>query len=149
MLKKIEKLIPAALDAIDQNLVQYDDKKVKVIPSGYQSAIAGFGTSILQMGLLPTLAVYLDKDNKSEIDRKALLDTLFAILLSEKDQLSIDAQDIMENHPKKDDKDDNKNGDFLKAISENASVKNELKTKLMQSALAFKLAIRTYNLVKS
>jgi len=154
MLKKIEKLIPAALDAIDAHLLEEDSKG---IPSGYQSAISGFGTSILQMGLVPTLAVYLDADNKADIDRKVLLNTLFSILLSEKDQLSTTAQDVMntltkdegKNGKKDNDKEESKNREFLRSISQSAEVKRELKSKLMDAALAFKLAIRTYNLVKS
>lgn len=138
MLKKIEKLIPAALDAIDANLLK---KHPKGIPSGYQSAISGFGTSILQMGLVPTLAVYYDQDNQADIKRDVLLDTLYAIILHEKSEPGAALKTVLAQR--------NDTGAFLRSISQSAEVKRELKSKLMDAALAFKLAIRTYNLVKS
>lgn len=141
MLKKIEKLIPAALDAIDENLAKHEDYKEKGIPSAYQSAISGFGTSILQMGLLPTLAVYYDTDNQSGITRKLLLDVLYAIILDN----SVERSEALESALVQ----RNDSGNFLRTVSSSAEVKNEFKPKLMDAALAFKLAIRTYNLVKS
>jgi len=142
MLKKIEYLLPAALDAIDKKLANHDDYK-DGIPSGYQSAIAGFGTSLLQMGLLPTLAVYCDKDHQAGIKRDLFLQILFAILLHEKSHLSEQAKkELMDNG------DLNLDG-LLRKVDRSKFLKKELKSQLLEAALAFKLAIRTYKLKKS
>ncbi len=139
MLKKIEYLLPAALDSIDKNLAGHDDHK-EGIPSGYQSAIAGFGTSLLQMGLLPTLAVYCDQDHQAGIRRDLFLQTLFAILLHEKSHLSEKAKkELFENG-----RVNLKN--LLRKVDQSQVLKQELKSQLMEAALAFKLAIRTYKL---
>ncbi len=132
MLKKIEYLIPAALQAIDTHLVgNYQDK----IPEGYQGAVAGFGSSLLQMGLLPTLAVYCDKDNKSSIDRPTFLKVLKFIITHADSRFSakhmIDDKQLL-----------------LHSAIQEGFPKDEFKEQLLQASLAFKLAIRTYKLVK-
>lgn len=141
MLRKIEYLIPAALEAVDNVLVKkYGQEN---IPSGYQSAISGFGTSLLQMGLLPTLAVYTDKESDADIYRDVLLKALFAIVLhadskfpdENKQQLPVDTDGMVVI------------GQLLRQVAK-AGFQRELKEQLMQAALAFKLAIRTYNLKK-
>jgi len=141
MLRKIEYLIPAALEAVDSVLVEKYGKNG--IPSGYQGAISGFGTSLLQMGLLPTLAVYTDTDSGADIKRDLLLKTLFAIVLhadskfsdGHKQQLPTDENGLV------------KIGQLLRKVA-NADFQEELKEHLIQAALAFKLAIRTYKLKK-
>ncbi len=143
MLRKIEYLIPAALDAVDTVLVKKYGKDN--IPSGYQSAISGFGTSLLQMGLLPTLAVYTDTDNAAGIQRDVLLQTLFAIVLHQDSRFSADWKRQIPT---------DENGllqtrNLLKKVAKSDFEQDELKAHLMQAALAFKLAIRTYNLKKS
>lgn len=141
MLRKIEYLIPAALEAVDNVLVgQYGKNS---IPSGYQSAISGFGTSLLQMGLLPTLAVYSDTDSAAGIKRDLLLKALFAIVLHTESKLS---QSQKRQFPT------GENGlviigQLLPTVA-GLGFQEELKEHLMQAALAFKLAIRTYKLKK-
>lgn len=143
MLRKIEYLIPAALDAVDKVLVTEYGKDN--IPSGYQSAISGFGTSLLQMGLLPTLAVYTDTDNSAGIQRDILLQTLFAIVLHQDSRLSEECKQKIPT-------DENgllQTNILLKTVAMPDYKQDELKAHLMQAALAFKLAIRTFNLKKS
>lgn len=142
MLRKIEYLIPAALDAVDAVLVTKYGKDR--IPSGYQSAISGFGTSLLQMGLLPTLAVYTDKDSDADIKRDLLLKALFTIILHNDSKFP---NSYKQDLPK------DTNGVInialvLRKVAE-SNFQRALKEHLMQAALAFKLAIRTYNLKKS
>jgi len=130
-MQKIEHLLPAALDAVDQVLVSKYGKEG--IPAGYQGAISGFGTSLIQMGLLPTLAVYTDKDSAASIERPLLLKTLFAILTSEASRFSA-KKELPTQHDS-----------LLRQVS-SGSYQKELKTHLMHAALALKLAIRTYKL---
>lgn len=131
MLRKIEYLIPAALEAIDQVLLSA--YKEGGIPKGYQGAISGFGASLLQMGLLPTLAVYHDEDHSADIDRKKLLKVLQLILKHQDSHFSkkamLGGKESM-----------------LKDALQPEFPQDELKKHLIQASLAFKLAIRTYKL---
>jgi len=134
MLRKIEYLIPAALQAIDEVLVKKYGKET--IPSGYQSAISGFGTTIIQMGLLPTLAVYDDDEGGSQISRKALLLALTHVLklddkFRHKDSLALD-KSLLHQY-----------------VDKSKPEREHLKEHLLHASLAFKLAIRTYKLKKS
>jgi hypothetical protein len=131
MLRKIEYLIPAALEAIDE-VFQAEIGK-DGIPSGYQSAASGFGTTLLQMGLLPTLAVYTDEGSDADIVRKELLKALLYIVkhadsrFGAKDQLGqVEA--------------------LLRTARQPAFPQEEFKEHLLQASVAFKLAIRTYKL---
>lgn len=136
MLRKIEYLIPAALEAVDAVLLaKYGKDK---IPSGYQSAVSGFGTSLLQMGLLPTLAVYTDKDSGAGIDRSKLLEALLRIVKHQDSRFSSENKSMIPNDV----------SILLKTVAKNEPLQQELKEHLLQAALAFKLAIRTYNLKK-
>jgi len=130
MLRKIEYLIPAALEAIDGEF------KSNTIPSGYQGAISGFGASLLQMGLLPTLAVYEDKDSDADIDRQKLLKALKAIV-KHKDSLFLHKNMLRNDHSLLDD------------VLQQGFPKEEFKEYLIKASIAFKLAIRTYKLSKS
>ncbi len=136
MLRKIEYLIPAALQAIDDVLVaKYG---LEAIPSGYQSAVSGFGTTVLQMGLLPTLAVYADKDSDADIDRQKLLEVLIKIVGHQDSRFSAAGKELLNNEDS-----------LLKDALQPGFPQEELKAQLLQASLAFKLAIRTYKLKKS
>lgn len=136
MLRKIEYLIPAALEAVDAVLVtKYGKDK---IPAGYQSTVSGFGTSLLQMGLLPTLAVYTDKDSGAGIDRSKLLEALLRIVKHQDSRFPAENKSMIPDQVTY----------ILKKAAKEEFPKEELKEHLLQAALAFKLAIRTYNLKK-
>jgi CRISPR-associated protein Cmr5 len=133
MLRKIEHLIPAALDAIDDVLVAEYGKDA--IPSGYQSAISGFGATLLQMGLLPTLAVYSDEGSDAEIVRQKLLEVLKKIIAHDDSRFSVDGKNLL-----------GKKKDLLKDALQPGFPQASFKEHLLQASLAFKLAIRTYKL---
>lgn len=77
MKKNIEKLFPAAHQAI---MEVFKEHETKPIDSEFQGYISSFGASVLQMGLLPTLAVFADEDSASAKDRKKLLLVLAKVL---------------------------------------------------------------------
>jgi len=133
MLKKIEYLIPKALDAIDAHLVS---KYPVAIPAGYQGAASGFGTTLMQMGLLPTLAVYTDKDNNADIDRQRLLKTLIAIVKND-DRFTSDRDPL-----------NDINTLLRKASGQPAAWRKEFTEHLLRASLVFKLTLRTYHLQK-
>ncbi|MDZ4682761.1 MAG: type III-B CRISPR module-associated protein Cmr5 [Saprospiraceae bacterium] len=134
MLRKIEYLIPAALEAIDATF--RTDIQGNGIPSGYQSAASGFGTTLLQMGLLPTLAVYVDEGSDADIDRKKLLATLQAILAHPDSRFG--QKGLL-----------GRQNSLLKDVLQPGFPQADFKEHLLQASLAFKLAIRTYKLKKS
>ncbi len=137
MLRKIEYLIPAALEAVDAVLVaKYGKDK---IPAGYQSAVSGFGTTLLQMGLLPTLAVYTDKDSGAGIERDQLLKALLRIVKHKDSRFPEEKKSMIPDQV----------GAVLKEVAKREFPQQELKEHLLQAAVAFKLAIRTYKLKKS
>lgn len=135
MLRKIEYLIPAALQAIDQTFS--DDIQGNGIPSGYQSAVSGFGTTIIQMGLLPTLAVYADEDSGSGIVRKKLIEVLIRIIKHDACKLPAELKQKLDPHKSP-----------LSTVATDKAMRESLKEHLLQASLAFKLAIRTYKLKK-
>lgn len=134
MNRKVEYLLPMALAAIDEVF----DKEIAKngIPSGYQAAASGFGVSLLQMGLLPTLAVYIDEGSGAEIERKKVLEVLLQIINKSKindnqwNQLIADSTLLR----------------FLAERRNDSQFLKELKEKLLLASVAFKLAIRTYKL---
>lgn len=131
MLRKIAHLIPAALQAIDQVLLASEPSGR--IPKGYQGAIAGFGVSLLQMGLLPTLAVYTDEDHNADINRQKLLQVLQKILMHE--QCKFAGKQLL-----------GRESSLLLDALQPGFPQAALRDHLIQAATAFKLAIRTYKL---
>lgn len=131
MLKKIEYLLPAAMAAVPAKLERNGS-----VAAGYQSAISAFGVSIMQMGLLPTFAVYMDQDSDADIDREKLLAALRHILMSPESRYSRKAQlaqlpDLFQE---------------ALALSKNANGLRELQDHTLHAAVALKLAIRTFKL---
>lgn len=74
MQKSIAKLIPAAIQAVQQL------KEGDYIPSEYNGYIASMGASIIQMGLLPTIAVFSDRDSGSLKNKGKLLKVILDVL---------------------------------------------------------------------
>ncbi|MBL7786757.1 MAG: hypothetical protein JNM36_12685 [Chitinophagales bacterium] len=79
MQKTIEKLIPAAYEAVQEKLVETKDGK-KGVPSGYNGYIASLGASIIQMGLLPTIAVFSNENANTQEKRPELLKAIEQVL---------------------------------------------------------------------
>ena len=77
-MRKIEDLIPIALDAAKKFIAVDRDKFI--IPKQFKGYISSFGSSIIQSGMLPTLAFYSDA-KKSKGDRSMLIPALIYILL--------------------------------------------------------------------
>ena len=121
-MKRIEKLIPDAIEIAREKL----SKGKTTMPKGYKSAISSFGASILQAGILPTVAFYSEK-GESEINRPFLLDAIFTLIKKQTQQT------INE-------------GKLIEYVVKNKNDKR-IKQKILDSAIALKLAIRTFELV--
>ena len=75
MNNKINNLIPKAITAIDEHL-----KKDGKIPKEYKGYISSMGASIIQTGLLPTLAFYQNDEGK-KANSSYLLNAIFDVLV--------------------------------------------------------------------
>ena len=74
--KRIERYIPKAIEVLSR---EFDDG---VIPSAYNGYISSFGASVLQSGLLPTLALF-ENTNASTKENKEYLSYLIVRILTD------------------------------------------------------------------
>lgn len=153
MKQRFSILLPAAVAAIRTEFGTKDNSGEYVvtneIPREYQGYISSFGASIMQMGLLPTLAVFgsQKEEGGSVQDRGKLLTVLQAILTSE--ACGIDGElkkEIMEYKSKG--KESHPLFGFAVRIAGDQIRQRELNTHIMDAAVAAKLAIRTFKLSK-
>jgi CRISPR type III-B/RAMP module-associated protein Cmr5 len=136
MKKATEKYFKSAMTAISDILQEEDSSKE--ISREYQAYAASFGSSILQMGLLPTLAVYADQESGSAKDRSKLLKVLAKTLT---------ACDGLKNEPLKQKIRDNAH-DLYKTVVSNDVMKDEFRRHLLDAIVAVKLSLRTFKLSK-
>jgi len=115
--KSIEKYIPKAMEVLAKTF------KDGVIPSAYNGYISSFGASILQSGLLPTLALFESTNSSAKENKEYLTYIIFQILTGKDDDVSL-LRYVMDN-----------NQDILKP-------------QIMDIAIAIKLSIRTFKLDK-
>jgi len=115
--KRIESYIPKAIEVLEETFI--DGK----IPSAYNGYISSFGASVMQSGLKPTLALFENKNAKTEKDKEYLTKIILKIL------------------------DPNHNEESLLryVLSGNEEL---LKSKIMDISIAVKLSIRTFDLEK-
>ncbi|MEZ4885616.1 MAG: type III-B CRISPR module-associated protein Cmr5 [Chitinophagales bacterium] len=128
MKKKLEKLIPQAVKAVDDVL-----EKDGSVPKAYNGYISSMGASIIQMGLLPTLAFYSygsDDNKRTKESRPKLLKAILQVIAP-----TVAAEGKV------------KLLDY--AIAWDADVNKDLRQLQKQitlAAIAIKLAIRTFDL---
>lgn len=123
-MKNIEKYIPVALRALENNSIGIVDQgKIDETYNGY---ISSFGASMITSGLLPTFIFYSKKaENNREADRSNIIKALEFMLKEDSVNLLAENESIL-NKVKRDYSD------------------NHLKQKIQECAIALKLAIRTY-----
>ena len=137
MKRRIEEMIPLAMQVIENyEKFQDEEKKEMVpIPSTFQGSISSMGASIIQMGLLPTIAVFADKDSGTQDDQRLhLLEILKRVLIKYRPKL----YSGMENH-------DN----LLKYVAQDKNIHRRFKDDLMDAAVAVKLSLRTFKIDRS
>ena len=137
MKKRIEEMIPLAISAIE-NYAEFKDGdgQIKPIPATYQGSISGMGASILQMGLLPTLAVFADQESGAKDDQRQ---HLLRIIRS-----------VLENYANYGDKQlliNRADEDLCKVAARMShSQRKDLREYLLDAAVAVKLSLRTFKL---
>ena len=123
-MKKVEKYIEKAIKQVEDNLKQ-DNNKVLNVYNGY---ISSMGASIIQSGLLPTLAAFesTKKDGKAG-DKMQIIKSILNII-------KIDAGDS------------SNETSLLKYVMSKPEKTEYYKEKIINIGIALKLAIRTFEL---
>jgi len=143
-MNKIERLLPAALDAA-KKYITIDNEQLSV-PKQFKGYISSFGASVIQSGLMPTLAFYSDA-KKAKGDRSLLIPALIDILIENK-SYAIDegvnkALDIL-NKDKEKDMRPLVHHFFYWLLKTNGDNPEKLRKELMDASIALKLALRTF-----
>lgn len=134
MKKRIEKYFEAALQSI--RVVLQDNNEQAIIDREYQGYISAFGASVMQMGLLPTLAFHADEGSDSAKDRRKLLRVLAETLVRENNVISPRLRSALTG----------KEDQLFKVAVANQALLPELQEHLLDAAVAIKLCIRTFKL---
>ncbi len=115
--KNIEKYIPQAIAVLERT---FDDG---VIPSAYNGYISSFGASIMQSGLLPTLALFENTAASTRENKEYLSYIIMQILTQSSDDRSL-----------------------LRYVINSNEDETALKRKILDISIAIKLSIRTFKL---
>ena len=125
----IEKKIPEAIRVLDE---RFSDG---TIPSAYNGYIASFGASIVQSGLKPTLALFENRHANTKNDRSCLTRIILEIL---------DPEHRLENVGNE----ECPGGSLLRYVLDRPDEEEILKERIVDIAIAVKLAMRTFRLEK-
>ncbi len=115
--RSIEKYIPQTMEVLDR---EFGDG---VIPSAYNGYISSFGASVIQSGLLPTLALFENTNASTKEDKSYLTYIIFQVLTGRDDDVSL----------------------LHYVLDNNESL---LRQQILDIAIAIKLSIRTFKLNK-
>lgn len=117
--RHIEQYIPQAIEVLEQTFTD------GVIPSAYNGYISSFGASIIQSGLLPTLALFENTNASTKENKEYLSYLIIQILTGSPDDRSL-----------------------LRYAIESSEDEAQLKRKILDISIALKLSIRTFKLDK-
>jgi len=121
MNKRIDSLIPKAIEAV-KNI--QDEMKGKKLPSEYKGYVSSFGAAVLQSGLKAAIAFYESKSSSSVQNKKPLMLAILELVTDKKP--------------------DKNNDSLLEYVIKNDSL--ELKDEILDAAAALKLAINTFEM---
>lgn len=142
--RRVEKFIPLAIKCIEQvseinkGLPAKQDKKdditknqddTIIIPKEFNGYIANFGASIVQSGLLSTVAFFENTDSGADKNRKTIVDLIF---------------NIIEKYENKEEIDYKADCSLFKYVMKNKNKKNIIKEKIIDAVIALKLAARVF-----
>lgn len=118
--KQVEKLIPYAIKIIEKKLVEDG-----VVPREYNGYISSFGASIIQSGLLPTVAFYESSTSSSEEDKRKLTEAILCLINKSQQE---------------------ENKKLLDYVLKNRESQENIKEDIINAAIAIKLSLRTFKL---
>lgn len=117
-MNKLERLLPLAIEAIEESEVVAEDK----IKSQFKGYISSFGASVISSGLLPTIAFYSNQGGAEE-KRELLLVAIHTVLRKQGQHLNT-----------------NSLTEYVMAETNTALAKR----RIFDACIAIKLAIRTF-----
>jgi len=115
--RSIENYIPKVLKVLDRSFTNGD------VPSSYNGYISSFGASIIQSGLLATLALFENTNASSKENKEYLSYIIVQVLTDRDDDISL----------------------LRYVLSKD---KQLMKQKILDISIAIKLSIRTFNLTR-
>ena len=130
MKKRIELLIPTAMAAIEKNLLVPNSKSQLDVLKVYKGYISAFGSGIANSGLLTTVALFRYASS-SDADKNKLLKAIYQVAFPQ----------AIVTHP-----------DLLSYLKKACELDEHLsieQSKIEDAAVALKIAIRSFNLVKT
>lgn len=146
MNKKINELIPKALVAIKSSEMADDSD---VVDKEYKGYIASMGASIIQSGLIATLAFYSKNAEGSGAKRTHLLDAIFMLIENEREAYKNMLDYVLKNSMSAE---DNKiiAGESEKILVSNLADRKiaTFEKRISNALIALKLALRTFKLKK-
>ncbi len=132
MKSRVNKYLPYAIEhAQELRKEKQPNGEIKIldyIPKEFKGYIASFGASIIQSGLLPTLAFFSNDEGASR-ERSRIL-TAICRIINEIDHYSEDMEEC----------------NLIGYVRNNINDLDKVTDKIMDAATALKLAIRTYEL---
>lgn len=129
--REIEEQIPITIDLINdfinnERFYKKDDKSFGLIPKEYNGYISNFGASIIQSGLVSTIAFFEANDSKSKED-KTVLTKLILQIVRKCNKLQV------------------KDGEsLLSYVLDNKNISEEIEEEIINATIAVKLAIRVF-----
>lgn len=117
--KSIEQYIPKVLEVLDRTFTESE-----AIPSAYNGYISAFGASIVQSGLLPTLALFENTTASTKENKEYLSYIIVQVLRGSTEDVSLLRHVLTSNN------------------------KTLAKQQILDIAVAIKLSIRTFKLDK-
>lgn len=137
----ISKMIPPAMEQIELVFQKELKGPDQAIPKVYKGYISSLGASLIQSGLLPTLAIFSADDSGDEGDRWKLL----RILTNMMKQKWPDAYaEIKASDPDK--AQETRLLAFAAKYQDDLVRQRQIRRHLSDASVALKLALRTYNL---
>ncbi len=135
MNKKINDLIPKAIDAIVKSGMATNGE----VEKEYKGYIASMGASIIQSGLIATLAFYSNESSDSKANRIKLMDAI-KLLINSNDT----SQDKLLMYVIKNVNQSSNGLNNVKSESLNKKILSVFEIKISDALIALKLALRTF-----
>jgi hypothetical protein len=127
-MRKIEKLIPFAVEAISKSKIA---DSAGIVEKAFKGYIASLGAGLVLIGILPTLAMYSEAqgNNNKKGDTGKILDALFIIIKDIHKSESINEADLFH---------------YSLAKMDNTEYREIFTNELLNAVIALKLALRTF-----
>ena len=101
------------------------------IKDSYNGQIAAFSVSVALSGLKPTMAIYFNESSNAEVDKRKIID-LLASMYSKDNHPKIKSNDFYQN--------------VIKCVGKD---EDKMRKLIIEYAIALKLTVRTFKLLKS